>query len=157
LFCTSIRLARTMPFGCDAPVTATWFLFLRSRQDPPRYSVAESVAIVVRPILNVRFGHEPDNDDTDPLSSTAGCPSCVTVNVRSDIFTVPVRGAALGFAATTRRTCPPALPCDPVTTVIQLLLDVADHVHPAGVDTTTVTSPPSGPTVSAAGEIVVEH
>ena len=146
-----------MPFDCEAPVTVTCFLFLRSRQDPPRYSVAASVAIVVRPMLKVRFGHEPDNDDTDPLSSNSGCPSCVTVNVRSDIFTVPVRGVVLEFGATMRRTVPPAPPCEPVTTVIQLLLDVADHVHPACVDTTTVTSPPSGSTVCAAGEIVVEH
>ena len=52
------------------PVTVTFFLFLRSLHSILLKVVEESVATFVRPIANVKFGHRPAIDETDPDTRT---------------------------------------------------------------------------------------
>ena len=56
------------------PVTITFLLFFRSLQSTLLKVVEESVATLVCPIANVKFGHRPEIDETDPATRTiVGC------------------------------------------------------------------------------------
>ena len=54
-----------MPFS-SMPVTVTFFLFFRSLHSTLLKVVEELVVTCVWPIANVKFGHRPEIDETDP-------------------------------------------------------------------------------------------
>jgi len=87
----------------------------------------------------------------------AGAASCVTVNVRPAIVSVPVRGLMSVFAATVKPNGLLPRP-DPLPTVIHPALDEADHVQASALAVTaTDPEPPGEPNACEPGAIEYEQ
>ncbi len=96
---------------------------------------------------------EAGNDALATGSVTAHGPllvaaACDTVNVSPAIVMVPLREAALVFAATENETDPSPVPDAPAVTVIQLAFEVAAHAQPEGATTLVEPVPPDAATES---------